>query len=120
MSSLDPETLQYLDGAVRATVQDRKKFLSVSQVVDDILKRRLILSREVLEKNKELIFEFWLTHTNAPDAPPSPPPEGTKVGHRGSNGSSAIEESGSEDTPIIPVEDPMVTAFFLERSLMRF
>lgn len=121
MSSLDSDTLQYLDGAVRIAVRDRKKHPDVSHLIDDILKLRPILSREVLEKNKAVIFEFWLAHTSALDTPPSPPPEGTKnVGHRGSNGSSFVEGLGSEDAPIIPAENPMVNAMWLEYSLMRF
>lgn len=112
MSSLDPSTLQYLDGAVRATVQERKKCPTVSHIIDRIVQRFPILTRESLEKHKDIIFEFWVTHTNAIDdteAPPSPPDSAKNGGHRGSNGSSSMEESGTEDRLIIPAEDPEVT-----------
>jgi hypothetical protein len=112
MSSLDSATLQYLDGVVRATVQERKKYPTVSQIIDRIVQRCPLLTRESLEKHKEIINKFWVAHTNALDdteAPPSPPDSAKNGGHRGSNGLSSVEGSGTEDRVIIPAEDPEVT-----------
>jgi len=112
MSSLDPTLLHILDGAVKAIVQERKKHPSGSQLVDRILERVPFLSREFLEQHKEIVLECWMTHFSALDdteTPPSPPDSAKNVGHRGSNGSSSMEGSGSEDRLIIPAEDPEKT-----------
>jgi hypothetical protein len=113
MSSLDPEALQYLDGAVKATVQERKKVNRVSDLIDQILNRQPLVSRQFLEGNPNLVFELWIKHTNAledTELPPSPPESTNNVGHRGSNGSSSLQGSAGEDRPIILVEHPEVTA----------
>jgi hypothetical protein len=126
MSSLDPATLQILDGAVRATVQERKKYSSVSHLIGRILERLPILSKEFLEKNERTVIDYWMTHTSALDdteAPPSPPNSAKNVSHRGSNvsnvsnGLAAMEGTGSEERSIIPAEDPEVANLPLEHSL---
>jgi hypothetical protein len=122
MGSLGPRALQFLEGEVKAIVQEGTACTNLEELIDRLIDRSPMISRAYFENDKTQLADLWMKsmaqnqaqYRDNPELPPSPPESATNGRHRDSNVSSIGESLASEEREMIPMEDPEVVPICIQ------